>query len=362
MTTSLFDSEKSVIAAAESALSQHGASGLAGDFRLLLKNYCKLYRQFRLMVRQGDRMQHKLTSLNESLARSEEKYRNIFQNVAQGIFRTTADGRFRDANPAMAAILGYPCAQSLLREVQDIPAQVYVRPEERQTLLQTLESAGHVRGYPLQFRQRGGRVIWVDLSARGVWRGGKLVELEGLLADVTEQRIFLEKLKELAMLDPLTGLYNRRSFMDVCELEFAKAQRDRTPLSLVFFDVDHFKLVNDTYGHDAGDEVLRMLSRLAGGMLRSQDCLGRLGGEEFAVVLPGTALAGARCLAEKLRAAFEFNKMRVGEQVIRVTASFGLAEIQACVECPKQLLKQADVALYKAKSGGRNCVCSFCRD
>ena len=359
MTTSLFDNEKSVIIAAQAVLAAHPDDALAGHFEALLEHYRKLYRQSHMLMRQGDRMQHKLTGLNESLARNEEKYRNIFENVAQGIFRATACGRFVDANPAMAAILGYPDPQTLMQEIHDIANQVYVHPAKRDALLQTLEFQGHVRDYSLQLKRRDGQAIWIDLNARAVYSDDRLLEVEGLLADVTEKLSILKKFKELATLDPLTGLYNRRSFLELCQLEFTKARREDTPLALVFFDLDHFKLVNDTYGHDAGDNVLRALSRLSASLLRKRDCLGRLGGEEFAVLLPGTNLAGARCLAEKLRKAFEASKTQTTKHVITVTASFGLAEIAQDMSEMKQLLKQADVALYRAKNTGRNRVDSF---
>jgi diguanylate cyclase (GGDEF)-like protein len=169
---------------------------------------------------------------------------------------------------------------------------------------------------------------------------------------VTELELERRELLDLANLDPLTRVLNRRKLREVLIDETARANRYGTSLSLVMLDIDHFKAINDGYGHDAGDVVLvELAGRLAGG-LRQVDRLARFGGEEFVVVAPGIDLAAAAELAERLRQAVAGREFAA---VGRVTASFGVSGFVSGEE-PEALLKRADEALYRAKDGGRNKV------
>lgn len=168
-------------------------------------------------------------------------------------------------------------------------------------------------------------------------------------------RLF-EELRTLATTDSLTQCMNRRHFMEVLTAEMARSRRYGTLLSVTIFDLDHFKSVNDTYGHLAGDAVLKATVGTCSGLLRATDTIGRYGGEEFVFCLPGTDLDGAVALAERLRADIEASGVPAGDgREIRVTATFGVAEMQG-EATPETLLDRADVALYKAKDEGRNRV------
>ena len=173
-----------------------------------------------------------------------------------------------------------------------------------------------------------------------------------MLADITELELERRELLDLANRDPLTRTLNRRKLGDVLEAETARAARYATPFSLALLDIDHFKHINDSHGHDAGDAVLVELARRLTASLRQVDRLARFGGEEFVVAAPGIDLAGAAELAERLRRAVA-DEPFVG--VGRVTASFGLAAWRPG-DSPEDLLKRADEALYRAKDGGRNRV------
>jgi diguanylate cyclase (GGDEF)-like protein len=165
-----------------------------------------------------------------------------------------------------------------------------------------------------------------------------------------------ERLSELATTDELTGLKNRRRFREDLEMFALLAARQRTPLSLVMLDVDHFKQYNDTFGHPAGDEILRAVAAVLREGVRQHDVVARFGGEEFAVLLPGTDAVPAARLADRLRSAIER-----GAGVPRaVTASFGVATSAPETLGAAKLVDQADDALYRAKRSGRNCVCHFC--
>ena len=169
-------------------------------------------------------------------------------------------------------------------------------------------------------------------------------------------------LEELAATDFLTGLYNRRNFLHLAENEIKHAGRFRHDLSLMAFDLDHFKNINDTYGHAAGDNVLANTSEILKARLRTTDILARLGGEEFAALLPYTNLENAKVLAEYLRSEIEANEIVFGEEKIKVTASFGVAELSGVDADVAALLERADRLLYEAKRRGRNRIVSAISD
>jgi diguanylate cyclase (GGDEF)-like protein len=158
-----------------------------------------------------------------------------------------------------------------------------------------------------------------------------------------------------AITDELTGLVNRRRFLDALRTEITKGQRLGARLSVVLADLDDFKLVNDGFGHHAGDEVLLEFADLLREHARDADVAARLGGEEFAVLLPETGLEGASAVAERLRQSFADRHIRLGESEVTVTASFGVAELQAG-QSVDALLRAADSALYRAKEKGKNRV------
>lgn len=167
---------------------------------------------------------------------------------------------------------------------------------------------------------------------------------------------FQQKMYNAALRDPLTKAYNKKYFVDQLGVEIAYAKRHRTPLSLVIFDLDHFKRINDTYGHVAGDMVLMELAELVQAMLRTEDVFARYGGEEFAIILRGIALSDAGVLAERLRAAVEQRAFVNAGQRLPVTVSIGVAEFDEKVEDSMGLVEAADGALYAAKQSGRNKV------
>jgi diguanylate cyclase (GGDEF)-like protein len=174
-----------------------------------------------------------------------------------------------------------------------------------------------------------------------------LIDLAHLVIDELE-------LRRLATRDSLTGAMTRRFFSIETDREFERLKRYGNSLSCVALDIDHFKLVNDTYGHAAGDLVLKELATFCRQQLRTVDLFGRLGGEEFSIALPETTISQAMLVAEKLRAGLEKLDIRHNGAQIRITSSFGISTCVASDQDFKAALKRADAALYTAKATGRN--------
>ncbi|MCX6362895.1 MAG: GGDEF domain-containing protein [Actinobacteria bacterium] len=200
------------------------------------------------------------------------------------------------------------------------------------------------------------RVAAGDFTQRVDFMGDFSEAFNSMVVALDEARTELEaqklKLEELATTDTLTGAYNRRKFNDLTLVELERARRYEHPLSLLILDIDHFKHVNDTYGHEAGDEVLVVLAGLMRAGIRATDSLARWGGEEFVVLSPGVTVEGAAELAERLRvAAGTYEHASSGT----VTVSIGVAQYRPG-ETPDELFARADLALFRAKEGGRDRV------
>jgi diguanylate cyclase (GGDEF)-like protein/PAS domain S-box-containing protein len=168
----------------------------------------------------------------------------------------------------------------------------------------------------------------------------------------------LAEVQRLAITDPLTGLYNRRHLFDLGQREFARARRFERPLAAVMIDIDNFKLVNDTYGHSVGDEILAAMSQLLQSLVREVDILGRYGGEEFTLILPETDSIHAYATAERLRRQIEAMTVTTARGPVSVTASLGIAHLNGTAADLAGLIAQADNLLYQAKDAGRNRVVS----
>jgi diguanylate cyclase (GGDEF)-like protein len=189
--------------------------------------------------------------------------------------------------------------------------------------------------------------------------GGRML----IYSDVTDIVRHAEELERLATTDGMTGVYNRRHFLTLADHEWERARRYGRPVSFLMIDIDYFKSINDGFGHQVGDEMIVHLSKLARDCKRECDVLARIGGEEFALLLPETDLAQAQIIAERLRAEVAANSLVVASGSIPATVSIGVATSSAAMTDISDLMKAADQALYDAKHAGRNrVICRMARD
>ena len=238
--------------------------------------------------------------------------------------------------------------------------RAFVHPDDLDSVLAGLKAAvcGDADVYEAEFRVRGAGGGWVWLRSRGrvVERdaGGRALRLVGTDSDITRSKAAEDELRQRAEFDDLTGLPNRALFNDRIAGALTRAERAGTPVALLFVDIDHFKLVNDTRGHAAGDELLKIVATRLSETVRASDTVARLAGDEFTVILEGPAsLAEAQAVAAKLVEAVRA-PMRIGGIPVAVSASIGVAMLEPGEHDATPLLRRADEALYEAKRRGRN--------
>lgn len=348
----LFDREQEFLERMEALAGEFGneENPLGKELKPFIAKYRRLLGQTQKLVALGDRMQHELNQLNAKLFASEEKYRNIFECAAEGIFQATPDGKLISANPALARILGARSPQELLEQESSI-----LFAEGRLASIFADIHACDAAEHSFALALPSGTSVWLEIRAIPVKsESGEVARIDGLVSDVTRRKELEQKLYRHATVDGLTGLYNRRHYMEVLETEAARAIRHQTPLSLMILDIDHFKAINDTYGHDVGDLVLRRFAETIKSNLRCDDVVGRIGGEEFSVLMPHVSLSGAAVAAENLREAVAEEAVWVGEERLRFTVSIGVTSRDNCAAGVEWMLKAADNALYRAKREGRN--------
>jgi diguanylate cyclase (GGDEF)-like protein len=279
-------------------------------------------------------------------------------NVQSGLLILDGDLRAVYSNPALHRIFkSYS------------PAEIRERRPPYEELLRAADSASAVELEDYVAR----RLAWVrsenadatDLSMMNgtVLRchlaplpdGGRML----IYSDITDIVRQAQELQRLATTDGMTGIYNRRHFLTLAELEWERASRHEHPLSFLIFDIDYFKSINDAYGHEAGDKVITHLANVAKAGKRGSDVLARIGGEEFALLLPETTLGEAQIVAERLRRDVAEQTPVVAAREMPATVSVGVAWRTPEMSGIAQLMSAADKALYEAKRGGRNRVVCF---
>lgn len=315
---------------------------------------------------------------NDLYLAAARRFADLFDGMPAACFTFDHEGTVFEWNAAAEELWERPASQAFQSEL--VPA---ARMEDNIAAIEELRkqvSLGEkVRNLEWDIHFEDGRIKWVQVSAfpirdaQGRVTGGMISalditgrkelqsQLEAYILQNNENQVLLEvqkdelammnaKLADLASTDGLTGLKNHRTFQEFLEQQFLIAKRSSVPLSMVLLDVDHFKALNDQFGHPAGDEVLRGVAGVLSAYARKSDFVARYGGEEFVAVLPATDATGAIEAAERFRTAIAKRDFPTGT----VTASFGCATLHRADETRDALIARADLALYEAKHSGRN--------
>lgn len=294
---------------------------------------------------------------SHALFQSEKLFRSTYDSAAIGMALLGLDGRFMQANRALCHMLGQDEAALCQKTIQQI-----THPDDHQLdhlLLDSLLTSQR-DNYQVEkrFFHSQGHTLWVLLTYSSIKdEAGQLQHFVVQIQDITEYKALQEKLQKQANQDFLTGLPNRRHFIQEANIALARLKRRGGAIALLMIDIDHFKKINDNYGHQAGDVVLQAFARQCQTQLRDIDLISRYGGEEFAILLPDTQKEQAIEIAERLRTTAANTEMHLGNhRALHLTISIGLAATSDTSTSLEKLLVKADAALYHAKQSGRNAV------
>ncbi|MFD2447399.1 diguanylate cyclase [Vogesella fluminis] len=278
-------------------------------------------------------------------------------HAAEAIAIADGNGVVQYINPAFSSMTGYRLDE-VRGQRQLVQLLLEQQPELQEQLLQTIHDGKHWRS-ELSSTRRDGHSCVETVSVTPVHDQYKqLRHIVAIKYDISAAKKLQADLERLANTDELTGLYNRRQFLQRAQEEIARGQRWQRPLSLAMLDLDFFKRLNDRFGHGFGDEVLRRFASCIQFNVRLEDVCGRLGGEEFAILLPDTDRYNAGLIMQRVREAVEQIRLDnpLGGEAVRFTVSIGISELYPGEETPTPLIARADAALYLAKQEGRNCV------
>jgi diguanylate cyclase (GGDEF)-like protein/PAS domain S-box-containing protein len=297
----------------------------------------------------------------KALKASEQRYRELFQNVTAGVFQTTVDGKFMAANPALVRMLGYDSEDELL--AVDVARDVYADPEHRDSWVRSMAEQGEVRNAELVLKRKDGSRLVVLENSRAVRDSDdKVLFYEGTLTDITAAHALSQQLSHDASHDPLTGLKNRREFEVRLQHALELTHATGATHAVCFMDLDRFKVVNDTCGHVAGDELLRQVGQLLQNKVRTADVVARLGGDEFAVLLQNCGSSDALQVANSVRKAISEFQFVWGQKSFNLGISIGVVAINPHFKRLTQVMSAADTACYAAKDSGRNRVVVYRED
>ncbi|HET8628398.1 MAG TPA: EAL domain-containing protein [Thermomicrobiales bacterium] len=294
--------------------------------------------------------------VKRALAESEQRYRSLFDHNPDAVFSLDPAGRIVSANAAIEALTGYSVAEALALETAHL-----VAPDDHERIRRHFAEAlaGRAQHVELALRHKRGRPVDAQVTLLPIRVDGRLVGVFGIAKDISARRAYEEQLQHQAFHDPLTGLPNRALFLDRLGHALDHARRRGEGVAVLFVDLDRFKVINDSLGHEAGDLLLIAVANALKGCLRPEDTAARLGGDEFTVLLERVAdITAAVAVAERILRALQAPLALSGYDLV-VTGSLGIALSTPERNDPVELMRQADVALYRAKAQGRGCYQVF---
>ncbi len=297
------------------------------------------------------------SEIEAQLRESEQNFRRLFENMQDVYYRTDAQGVVLHVGPGVRRVLGYDPQEIIGRTAESY----YPQSSDRDAFKAAIQTHGAVSDFPGQMVRKDGRVIDISISSQAVFdEEGRFAGVEGIYRDITQRKNLERELHRMASTDTLTGMANRRVFLERAEAAFAHARTEGQPLALLMLDLDHFKQINDRLGHLEGDRVLIAFAQSVQQLLRADDTVGRLGGEEFGVLLPRSGYDDALAIAERiLQHIRDLSLPGPHGQPVQVTTSVGLACLLPPDRSLRDLLDRADQALYQAKRQGRDrCACA----
>jgi diguanylate cyclase (GGDEF)-like protein/PAS domain S-box-containing protein len=290
--------------------------------------------------------------IEHDLLKSEQRLRAVLEILPYPIYvARRSDGQILFVNRKTCLLFQQSAGQFLRMKSPDF----FVEAKDRENLNNLLDSVADIRDVEVRMRTAQGRVFTAELAAITLDYGGAPAVLVAL-NDISQRKEMEAELFRQASTDSLTGISNRRYFENQAEQEMRRARRFARDMTVMMIDIDHFKPINDQHGHAVGDAVIQGVVKRALESLRQSDSIGRIGGEEFAVLLPETSLMAAYDVADRLRMHMQERPIIAGHTAITCTVSIGIAQLSAHDGGIEDLMHRADTALYIAKNGGRNRV------
>lgn len=309
------------------------------------------FKTWRRVTRERRAMLNKVLRLQDN----EALLYNLIHSIPDLIWLKNASGVYLACNPAFERFFGAPQDRIVGKTDYDFVDRAQADAFRANDLAALTTGQALVNEEWITFAVGGQHTLVETTKVPMHTADGELIGVLGIARDITERKRLEGELLEMATTDFLTGLSNRRHFIARMEQELARVQRrGELQIAVLMLDIDHFKRINDRFGHASGDEVLRQFAGILCGELRAVDSAGRLGGEEFAILLTDTDGAGASSFAERLRERIATTPFHHDGHAIDVTASIGIALMHPHDRDTSNVLQQADAALYQAKEQGRN--------
>jgi diguanylate cyclase (GGDEF)-like protein/PAS domain S-box-containing protein len=342
-------------------LTETGFQKEPGEFRLKRKDGTYLYVETQESVIYHDGKPHSVQGVGrditqrkkaeEALQESEEKYRSLVENINDVFYTLDTGGNITYVSPVVERFTLYKVGDLIGK-----PFIPLIYPDDLPALLDSFNRlvSGQLEPWEFRILDKDGRVIFVRTSSRPLYEDGEIVGITALMTDITQRKQMEQKLEEMATHDYLTGLPNRILLTDRFTIAAALAHRNKARLAVMSLDLDKFKTINDTLGHDAGDQVLKAVSKRLTGIIRASDTLARVGGDEFILVMLETNhTEDATAIAQKILDSFT-EPLSIDGHRLHLSTSIGIAIYPEDARDMETLTKKSDAAMYYAKGHGRN--------